>query len=593
LARCRHKCAISRPAEFCSRERALANPGSYAIYVSDADGSREQSLVTSDTLDYNPAWSPDGRWIVFTSERDGSPDLYKVDLNTSRVTRLTDHAAYDDQATVSPDGTRIVFVSTRDGGTANLWTLDLSSNQARPLTSGPGGDFRPAWSPDGAWIAFSSDRTSSMPMGRGRWEHLDIQDVYVIRPNGADLRRYKNDGYSCGSPKWSPDSRRLVAYCLANEDTLPYRASPANGDSQLVSIDIERGEIQKVQADSGIKIAPTILPNGDIAFVRRNSGRQGIFYTNGKTGPTGDVRYGAWSADGKRVAYTKRTVVTRTGWRKAWSRDPRYELIRTQNMPSFHPTGDRFVTQGVAPAGPLGRGINVIESVSGASRILFQQEGKHALAPQWSPRGDSIVFGLGTFTLFTGGLTPQIVKPEDRVDGGAQVAIINSDGSGFRELTKGPNNSGFPSISADGKRVVYRTFGPEGNGLRIFNLDDRSITTLTTEYDNFPFWSPRGDLIMFSRTVSGDFEIFTIRPDGSGLRRLTSARGNDAHMGWSPDGEWIVFSSSRMGFKDESLYTTAPQPYGDLFVMKKDGTDVRQLTDNQWEDGAPAWQPSR
>jgi hypothetical protein len=47
-----------------------------------------------------------------------------------------------------------------------------------------------------------------------------------------------------------------------------------------------------------------------------------------------------------------------------------------------------------------------------------------------------------------------------------------------------------------------------------------------------------------------------------------------------------------MGFKDETLYTDAPQPYGELFVMRADGTDVRQLTDNQWEDGTPAWQPS-
>jgi TolB protein len=566
-------------------------PGELSIYLSDADGGREQRLVTSDTMDYSPAWWPDGRSIVFTSERDGSADLYRLELDTSRVTRLTDHDAYDDQAAVSPDGTQIAFVSTRAGGTSDLWLLDLASNNARPLTSGPGGDFRPAWSPDGNWIAFSSDRTNGMPMGRGRWEHLDIHDVYVVRRDGSDLKRFKNEGHSCGSPKWSSDDR-LITYCLENEDTLPYRASPADGDSQLVFIDVKTGQMQKAQADAGIKIAPNILPDGAIAFVRRNSGRQGIFYTNGNSGPAGDVRHAAWSADGKRVAFTKRTVTTRTGWRKSWSRDRRYQLILTQNMPSFDPTGMRFVTQGVAPSGPLGRGINVVESGSGTSRVLFQREGRHALAPQWSPRGDAIVFGLGTFTLFTGGLRPQILKPDDRVDGGAQVAIINPDGSGFRELTNGRNNSGFPSLAPDGRRVVYRTFGPEGNGLRILERENGSITALTTDYDNFPFWSPRGDLIMFTRTVDGDFEIFTIKPDGTGLRRLTSAEGNDAHMGWSPDGEWIVFASSRLGFKDESLYTTAPQPYGELFAMRKDGTDVRQLTDNQWEEGAPAWQPA-
>ena len=77
------------------------------------------------------------------------------------------------------------------------------------------------------------------------------------------------------------------------------------------------------------------------------------------------------------------------------------------------------------------------------------------------------------------------------------------------------------------------------------------------------------------------------------LKRLTRSRGNDAHMAWSPDGEHIVFASTRMGFKDEVPYTDAPQPYGEIFVMRADGSDVQQLTDNQWEEGTPAWQPRR
>ena len=45
-----------------------------------------------------------------------------------------------------------------------------------------------------------------------------------------------------------------------------------------------------------------------------------------------------------------------------------------------------------------------------------------------------------------------------------------------------------------------------------------------------------------------------------------------------------------MGFKDEALYTVAPQPYGEIFAMRFDGSEVEQLTDDQWEEGAPAWQ---
>ena len=77
------------------------------------------------------------------------------------------------------------------------------------------------------------------------------------------------------------------------------------------------------------------------------------------------------------------------------------------------------------------------------------------------------------------------------------------------------------------------------------------------------------------------------------MSRLTFARGNDAHQAWSPVGERVAFASSRLGFKDEALLADAPQPYGELFVMRYDGTNVRQLTDNQWEDGTPAWQPAR
>jgi Tol biopolymer transport system component len=158
-------------------------------------------------------------------------------------------------------------------------------------------------------------------------------------------------------------------------------------------------------------------------------------------------------------------------------------------------------------------------------------------------------------------------------------------------VTSGPNNNGFPSMAPDGKRFVYRTFGRDGDGLRVMDLDTKTSIQLTDGYDNFPLWSPRGDLIMFSRQADGDYEIYTIHPDGRALKRLTFSPGNDAHMAWSPDGTHIVFASTRMGFKDEAVYTDAPQPYGELFVMRADGSHLEQLTDNQWEDGTPAWQP--
>lgn len=232
----------------------------------------------------------------------------------------------------------------------------------------------------------------------------------------------------------------------------------------------------------------------------------------------------------------------------------------------------------------------VTNAATGRAETIYHDKDRNVLAAQWSPNGEKIIFSIGAFGAFFQGFHEIFLKPADRVEGGAQIAIINPDGTEFEELTSGSGNSAFPSFSPDGRRFVYRSFEQDGYGLRIMDLKTKTVTALTNDYDNFPLWSPRGDLIMFARLVDDAYEIHTIRPDGTDLKRLTYTHGNEAHMAWSPDGESIAFASSRMGFKDEGVYTDAPQPYGELFVMRFDGTHIEQITDNQWEDGTPAWQ---
>jgi Tol biopolymer transport system component len=65
-------------------------PSKATIFISNADGGEEHSLLQSTSLDYNPSWSPDGRWIVFASERDVSADLYRVKPDGSGLEQLTD-----------------------------------------------------------------------------------------------------------------------------------------------------------------------------------------------------------------------------------------------------------------------------------------------------------------------------------------------------------------------------------------------------------------------------------------------------------------------------------------------------------------------
>jgi Tol biopolymer transport system component len=175
-----------------------------------------------------------------------------------------------------------------------------------------------------------------------------------------------------------------------------------------------------------------------------------------------------------------------------------------------------------------------------------------------------------------------------------QIVVLKADGSFVRALTDSKAVSAFPSWSPDGKRIVYRVKGAE-RGMRIVNVDDGSVQTLTTQNDNFPFWSPDGARICFTRTTGGvqAFDIFVIRADGSELRQLTDSPGNDSHCAWSSDSQSIIFSSSRLGYRDEApLYDAiTSQPYSELFIMRADGSQQHAITDDKWEQGTPASAP--
>ena len=126
------------------RETAPANPSHRPVNISDPAGQvrrlRGGLLFAVSALDYNASPSPDGQWILFTFERDGSADIYRARMDGSALERLTTDPVYDDQASWSPDGTKVAFVSTRGAGTTDIWTIDLRTKKERNLTMAPGGE---------------------------------------------------------------------------------------------------------------------------------------------------------------------------------------------------------------------------------------------------------------------------------------------------------------------------------------------------------------------------------------------------------------------------------------------------------------------
>jgi TolB protein len=548
-------------------------PARSGLFLADADGKNERPLLPATSLDYNASFSTDGKWVIFTSERGGSADIYRVHPDGVGLERLTEGPSYDDQAALSPDGHTVAFVSTRGGGTANIWLLDLATHQYTNVTKNGSGNFRPSWSPDGQWIAFSSDRDTKPGRATLSWDLLQSTAIYLTRPDGTGLRRLTDLGGYSGSPQWSRDGRRIVFYQSTPLEVWSRPIFPGHtGASQIVSIDVETGASQTHTTGPGVKVSPRYTEGQEIAYVVIFGDKQGLRFTSDRNGALGAMRYPSWSPDGKRMVYHK-NFEGEYGLSPAFSLDPEFELVSTAaEMLAYSPNGERlaFTDEDRNLVLMNGDGTNVHKVLdSGGKVIVF---------PSWSPDGRYIAFAIGGF--FQRPVVP------------GQLGLIRPDGSGMRMLTEGKASSGFASWSPDGKRLVYRVMGDGQQGLRVLTLDDGKVATLTNEYDTFPVWSPRGDRIAFCSFRDGDYDIYTMRPDGSDVRKLTNSHGNDAHPIWSVDGNWIVFTSSRKGFKDEAMLSEwGPQPYGDLYVMRADGSDVRQLTDNQFEDATPAWRP--
>jgi Tol biopolymer transport system component len=539
-------------------------PWDLDVFIASADGSNPKPLVSHPDLDYNAAFSPDGQWIVFTSHRNGSADLYRVHPDGSGLQQLTDHPAFEDAAAFSPDGKRLAFVSSRSGQ-ADIWVLELESGKIWNVTDSPGGDFRPAWSPDGAWLAFSSDR--------GTW---DESDIYIVRPDGTGLRRLTDASGWDGSPSWSPDGKRIAYYSSqgGSRQIFTVKAPPSAGRSQGSPL-----QAVPITSSPGSKLSPHWVAEERVCFSWSGSegaldctdpDRQGESTQQFAT--QGEFLSPKWSPDGKLVVFHRHTNRPALSVRERFSPVPEVRLLRLDGaFPSFSPTGDSL---------SFTDNFRSIErmKIDGSERREIYRESS-AFAPAWSPRGDLIAFTRGR--VFAGRNTDN------------EIYVTSPNGSSVRNVTQHPANDALPSWSPDGKRLVFRSTRDGNKELYIIDADGKELTRLTTSLgtDTFPHWSPLGDPIVFASNRTGDFEIYTIRPDGSDLRQLTHSPGLDMHPVWSPDGKWICFASARGGFKDEHPLTGNPQPYGDLYLMRPDGSEMRALTDNQFEDGTPGWAP--
>ena len=221
-----------------------------AIWVTSLDGSEEPRRFTSgERRDAGPQWSPDGRWLAFTSNRGGEkqlPQLYVIPAEGGEARRLTDLKESVEEIAWAPDSTRIAFTArVRDeayeeederkrkprrvtrlfykldsvGWTTDrrrhLHVVDLDGGEPRRLTDGDCEDGNPAWSPDAARIVFSALRGE-------RWDTELVSRLYVVGADGGEPQELPSAAGSYERPAFSPDGGRIAYHFTPDDGTLPH-----------------------------------------------------------------------------------------------------------------------------------------------------------------------------------------------------------------------------------------------------------------------------------------------------------------------------------------------------------------------------------
>jgi Tol biopolymer transport system component len=326
-----------------------------------------------------PAWSPDGRTIVFVSWRDGNGEVYAMDADSSGPRNLTQHPATDVRPAWSPDGRSIAFVSQRDGH-SEVYVMNADGSGRRNLTRDRASDDYPTWSPDGRRIAFLRGVRSYIVPGLGVRRFYSYH-LYVMNADGSGLRRLTlrvpegtpetTGPIRGGQVVWSPDGRTIYfgRYVVRTDGSgarrLPYIPLTAvwSPDGTRIAFAASRGP-----TPPGHPRAPRYSSQSDIYLMNADgSGTRKLTHNALQNAEP------AWSPDGRKIAFRS----TRNG-----NRD-----IYVMNADG---SGKRNLTRNVA----------------WDSR------------PSWSPDGRKIAFVSNR-------------------DGRLEAHVMNADGSGQRSLTQG------------------------------------------------------------------------------------------------------------------------------------------------------------
>ncbi len=518
--------------------------------------------------------SPDGSTIVF----DLLGDLYTLPVAGGEAKAVTAGLAWDMQPKFSPDGKWIAFTSDRGGGD-NLWIIRADAHAPQPakesgLRQITDEDFRllnsPTWTPDGKYLAARKHFSSRRSLGAGEIWLYSAAGVEAGAKDGVQMTVKASEQKDLGEPAFSPDGR----YLYFSRDASPGAAfeynKDGNGQIYVISrLDRVKGETVDWITGPGGAVRPTPSPDGTrLAFIRRDRNQTCLFVQDIASGEIRKLREGmerdmqetwaihgvypsfAWTPDGKSLVYYAQGGFHRTEVAGKTTVDiPFHVKSERRIMPAVRTPIEvapaefdvrmlRGVT--VSPAGDA-----VVYSAlghlyrrtlpEGKPQRVTAEERRFEFMPSWSRDGKSLVY---------------IAWDDEEL---ATVRVISATGGESRVVTTRPGFYVDPVFSPDGSKIVYGKISGGSLLAGVHSMEPGVYWvpstggpgTRITPKGTRPQFGPDNDRV-YLITSDPDKEnentkLFSVNLNGTEERtHLSSANATEIQI--SPDGEWVAWA---------------------------------------------------
>ena len=527
--------------------------------------------------------SPDGEHIVF----DLLGDIYQIPIAGGEAKPLAQGIAWQMQPVYSPDGKYIAFTSDEDGGD-NIWIMNADGTNPHAITTET---FRllnsPAWSPDSHYLVARKHFTGTRSLGAG-----EVWMFHVAGGEGVKLTERPNEQKDLGEPAYSPDGR----YIYFSQDATPgktfhYSKDSVKGIYKIKRYDTQTGDIEVLIEGTGGAIRPTPSPDGKtLAYIKRD-GFQSTLYSLDLTSGEETKLYDkldrdmqetwaihgvyptmSWTKDNKHIVFWAKgkinkldvdsKQVTDIPFSVNTQRDIQPSVRFTQNLDK-----DEFDVKMLRMAQVSPDGEKVVFEALGKIWIRDIKDGKHKrltrldddineLFPQWSRDGKDIVFTTWN----------------DQQQG--TVSVVSARGGKAKVLTNEPGKYVEPTFSPNGEYIVYRkarggymtprTWSQEP-GLYKVDIKGKQSTKLTAS-GHQPQFGADSDRVYFMD--SGETpEFASIGMNGFEKRtHYTSDHATEFRL--SPNGEHLAFAER---FR---VYVTPFAKHGETIAIGPKATNL-------------------